>query len=411
MSVESEIERIEQNVANTYAVLSALGADMPTEQNSDNLPTTAGSAKVVLYSEQTITEEQQTQARKNIGAASADDVSKLSADKLDTDKLNEAIDTALAQAKESGEFDGPAGPQGAKGDKGDKGDTGATGSQGPQGEKGETGATGATGPAGADGKDGKDYVLTDADKAEIAEQVDGATIVSPPQYVDSVEKMTDTSKVYVLSETGRIWAWMDTTVTQEVTVTDQITGHEQGRLGSDGSNAGDSTTTHTVTPYIDLTKAEYAGKTIELHLDGNRYVTESAETNVYFMMFSASKTKLANRTNSCLDKAYGLITSMTNVTTVINGTTSATMTITIPAKYNGSDIAFLRFSGLGQPETANVYITYKEIRTVSGGQWVDTGTSYAPTLTEEDRQQIAEDVAAMIDTQLLGMVGDGVVTV
>lgn len=69
---------------------------------------------------------------------------------LDTDKLNasalpEAVNTALAQAKESGEFDGA---------KGDKGDTGATGPQGPQGEKGDTGATGPTGPTGPAGADG-----------------------------------------------------------------------------------------------------------------------------------------------------------------------------------------------------------------------------------------------------------------
>lgn len=47
MSVQSQIDRIEQNVANTYAVLAALGADMPTEQNSDNLARTAGSVKAV----------------------------------------------------------------------------------------------------------------------------------------------------------------------------------------------------------------------------------------------------------------------------------------------------------------------------------------------------------------------------
>lgn len=69
MSVQTQIDRIGQNVANTYAVLSALGADMPTEQNTDNLAETAGSAKAVLYSEQTLTEEQQTQARENIGAS------------------------------------------------------------------------------------------------------------------------------------------------------------------------------------------------------------------------------------------------------------------------------------------------------------------------------------------------------
>lgn len=100
------------------------------------------------------------------------------------------------QLKESTGPMGPAGPQGPKGDKGDRGEpgprgltglTGATGpkgdkgdtgeqgpqgiqgEQGPQGEKGEKGDTGATGPAGANGKD---YVLTEADKQEIAGMVE-----------------------------------------------------------------------------------------------------------------------------------------------------------------------------------------------------------------------------------------------
>ena len=46
--------------------------------------------------------------------------------------------------------------------KGDKGDTGAQGIQGEKGEKGDKGDTGAA------GKDGADYVLTDADKNDIA---------------------------------------------------------------------------------------------------------------------------------------------------------------------------------------------------------------------------------------------------
>lgn len=74
MSVQSQIDRIEQNVANTYAVLGALGADMPAEQNSDNLSMTAGSAKAVLYSEQTLTDEQKAQARQNIGVDDAANV-------------------------------------------------------------------------------------------------------------------------------------------------------------------------------------------------------------------------------------------------------------------------------------------------------------------------------------------------
>lgn len=60
-------------------------------------------------------------------------------DKLDADELTNAINTALAQAKASGEFDGPQGPAGPKGDTGDTGPQGIQGIQGPQGEKGDKG--------------------------------------------------------------------------------------------------------------------------------------------------------------------------------------------------------------------------------------------------------------------------------
>lgn len=61
---------------------------------------------------------------------------------ISKEDLQNATNEALAQAKESGEFDGAAGPQGPQGD---------------------------PGPAGADGPPGDDYVLTDADRQEIAE--------------------------------------------------------------------------------------------------------------------------------------------------------------------------------------------------------------------------------------------------
>lgn len=78
----------------------------------------------------------------------SEDVGALSESELDT-----AIETALAQAKASGDFDGAQGP---KGDKGDKGDTGATGPAGPQGEQGIQGEQGPKGDTGANGQDGAD---------------------------------------------------------------------------------------------------------------------------------------------------------------------------------------------------------------------------------------------------------------
>lgn len=58
-----------------------------------------------------------------------------------------------------------------KGEKGDTGLQGIPGEKGAKGDKGDKGDTGATGAAGKDGADGKDYVLTDADKESIVQEV------------------------------------------------------------------------------------------------------------------------------------------------------------------------------------------------------------------------------------------------
>lgn len=72
---------------------------------------------------------------------------------LAASSLPSAINTALAQAKASGEFDGapgPTGPAGPQGPAGPKGDTGETGPQGPKGDTGDTGAAGYTPVRGTD---------------------------------------------------------------------------------------------------------------------------------------------------------------------------------------------------------------------------------------------------------------------
>ena len=70
MSVQTQIDRINENVANTYDVLEGYGAEMPQTRNTANLPQTAASVKAVLFNEQNLTEAQKAQARQNIGAIS-----------------------------------------------------------------------------------------------------------------------------------------------------------------------------------------------------------------------------------------------------------------------------------------------------------------------------------------------------
>ena len=68
---------------------------------------------------------------------------------------------------------GETGERGEQGEQGIQGPKGDTGEQGPQGIQGETGPQGERGPKGEQGEQGEqgdDYVLTAADKTEIAQQ-------------------------------------------------------------------------------------------------------------------------------------------------------------------------------------------------------------------------------------------------
>jgi hypothetical protein len=67
---------------------------------------------------------------------------------------------------------GPIGPIGETGPQGPIGPQGIQGIQGPEGKQGIQGEIGPVGPQGPEGPAGKDYVLTDADKAEIAGMVE-----------------------------------------------------------------------------------------------------------------------------------------------------------------------------------------------------------------------------------------------
>lgn len=68
--------------------------------------------------------------------------------------VQETVDAALQEAKDSGEFDGPQGPKGEPGIQGEPGEQGVQGIQGVKGDKGDKGDTGATGPKGDTGATG-----------------------------------------------------------------------------------------------------------------------------------------------------------------------------------------------------------------------------------------------------------------
>lgn len=254
---------------------------------------------------------------------------------------------------------GPKGDTGPQGPKGDKGDPftysdftieqlaalkGEKGDKGDKGDKGETGATGAQGPK---GDPGADYTLTEADKAEIADMVDGATIVQAPKYVNSVAEMTDVNRPYVLISTGHIWAnanvEAEKPITEAVNATDGNPYHDGHRLGS--SMTSDSMEAdapgYFLTPLIDLTKAAYQGKTIQLHLEGAHFASNTAfETWIQCRLYGLDKTVIAARPYVFADA-----TSPNSVAGIANGTisvayhneTSATITITVPPTFGAAN--------------------------------------------------------------------------
>ena len=87
-------------------------------------------------------------------AADAKAVGDALGEKLGTTELDSAINTALAQAKASGDFNGSQGPQGERGPQGPQGEQGIQGEQGLQGIQGEPGPQGIQGIQGPAGENG-----------------------------------------------------------------------------------------------------------------------------------------------------------------------------------------------------------------------------------------------------------------
>lgn len=321
------------------------------------------------------TEGNQTTRAENVYYLSSIDTSILSAkdalDKLLTDSHTHANKDILDKLSDSnGKLQYNGSDVGLKGDKGDPGSD-------------------ATVTA-ANIKNALGY--TPANQKQLDDLIASGGFSAP--IVDSVDEMVDTSKQYILKSTGTIWEWKETTTEKEVTVRNDITsGYERGRLSSGGANSGD-VQTHTLTPLIDITKAEYQGKTIQIHLEGNRYFSEAPETYIMTALFDPNKNTVIGRSYSCLNRHDGLLGGLDNAgaTAEIHSTNSATLTIPVPlTEDTGKSIGYLRFCGLGIVD-GTVYITYTETQTVTEETWTDTGVAFGGggSIDTETLAKIAE---------------------
>lgn len=139
------------------------------------------------------TAEEAEQIRKN-----KQDIENLTADKLSADALPVAVNEALAEAKASGQFDGKDGYTPVKGVDYFDGQDGKDGVDGKDGYTPQKGIDYFDGKDGKDGQNGSDYVLTDADKQEIAEQAAGLVeIPAGGGFVASDTPPEDTSLLWV----------------------------------------------------------------------------------------------------------------------------------------------------------------------------------------------------------------------
>ncbi len=282
------------------------------------------------------------------------------------------------------------------------------------------------------GPAGKDYVLTDADKEEIANLTPAvrydetqtltetqkaqarANIGAPTvtqgagqseslvmsqkavtdlvndmlgggsdreyEIVDSVAEMTDKSKGYILSSTGTIWRYQTTTVETETEMTEQIVGTAEnpwgaGRLSSGNPNGEAG---YVTTPYIDLQKFSAPFK---LHLKGITfsYTTYGSATqgNLRYAQYDTSKAHL--KTEMTQASSFETYWSGAVLTDIGDGTVE--IAFTPPVTNKSVNVGYARFSGYGTEANANVYIIYVGKTTTTGEAWVDTGIAVADIST------------------------------
>lgn len=146
MSIQSEIDRITNNVQGALDIIRATGSTVPSSASSDDLPTAA----------QALANEKQDKLTGNSGQIVGfdSDGNAIARAGYTASDIAFADGETFQQKYDSGELTGPAGADGQDGAQGPRGEQGPAGADGAQGERGPQG------PAGADGKDGAAATIT-----------------------------------------------------------------------------------------------------------------------------------------------------------------------------------------------------------------------------------------------------------
>lgn len=209
------------------------------------------------------------------------------------------------------------GAQGAKGDKGDRGEKGApftydmftqeqlSALKGEKGDKGDKGDTGAA------GKDGSNYVLTAADKKEIAGMVE-ITDDNLTGYVTDNELTTALSKYHKTADFNSYMYGVESQISKNTSdiktkanKTDVYTKSEvDAKIAAGGGGGGADLTGYATEKYVDdaiaaIPAPDLTGYVTETQLNGKGYTTMSA--------VEAKGYQTASQVEAAINSALGVI--------------------------------------------------------------------------------------------------------
>lgn len=348
---------------------------------------------------------------------------------IDEEEVSGIVNTALAEAKASGEFDGEKGDTGPQGPQGEKGDTG------PQGSKGEKGDPGTDGKSAYEYAQDGGYLGTEAEFAEdinpdnIKEDVNAnaqtyiATELAKreqltPEYANSVEECTDTTKVYILPD-GFIYGYMPfetvggvgyTNLVPTSTDTDgsiyNSTGYkDNARLSSSGGVSSAAQTGSVTTGFIPYKYGDV------IRMKGAEWLGATAKYNghYYIISYDSNKTVLDGvlSAQSYSDGTWGTgITydESTGVTTFSFNDSNSSSTI----KGCWANAAYFRINAYGKGADLIVTVNeeIEEASTITEYRWANTGHAFVPadyedlivankTATETNAENIAKNTSAI----------------
>lgn len=260
------------------------------------------------------------------------------------------------------------------------------------------GKDGVDGAKGDKGDPGEDYVLTDADKTEIAAKVPLVKVAEQPTFVNDVSECTDTSKVYVLPD-GFIYAYLPFSGSSYTNLAGTISYDK--RLSSSGKISSTAMTGAAVTDFIAVKEGDIVRvKGLNIKDD----LTDSAYPYFCFYTGASESNVTATAPTYVVPSQHGENTFPGFDNTPSGGVCSWTAFArgydesakSLVQHDAASSLTHIRISGKYTAGTEIIVTVNEEIteNTGNGYAWQNTGHAFVPADYEERIIALEEDAAA-----------------